>query len=73
MGMDRHETQRQRIRRYLLDGNSITPIDALRKFGAFRLADHIFQLKKRYGMDVVTEMIYDDGKRYAKYYLRREA
>lgn len=36
--MDRMESQRVRVQRYLMDGNSITPIEALNMFGAFRLS-----------------------------------
>jgi hypothetical protein len=29
-------------------------------------------LKNDYGMDIETEMVYEDKKRYAKYYLKKE-
>ena len=41
-------------------------------FGAFRLSAVIYVLKNDYDMDIVTEMVYeDDGKKYAKYYLKK--
>lgn len=68
--MERQDTQRAQIRAWLIEGNSITPIQALEMFGAFRLSSHIHALKNHYDMPIKTEMIYDDGgKRYAKYYL----
>ena len=70
--MDRMESQRVRVQRYLMDGNSITPIEALNMFGAFRLSSIIYDLKNYQGMDIDTEMVYEDnGKRYAKYYLKK--
>jgi hypothetical protein len=70
--MKRTETQRKQIKDYLLAGNTITALDALRLFNSFRLSAHIFVLKNDYGMDIETEMVYEDKKRYAKYYLKKE-
>lgn len=71
--MKRTETQRKQIREYLLAGNTITALEALNLFGAFRLSAHIFVLKNDYGMNIETQMIYEDnGKRYAMYYLKEE-
>lgn len=70
--MERTETQRKQIMDYLLAGNTITALDALRLFNSFRLSAHIFALKNDYGMDIETEMVYEDKKRYAKYYLKKE-
>lgn len=71
--MKRTETQRKQIKDWLLAGNTITALEALNMFGAFRLSAHIFVLKNDYGMDIETQMIYEDnGKRYAMYYLKEE-
>ena len=68
------ESQRKSVQDWLLAGKSITPIEALNMFGAFRLSAIIFVLKNDYDMDIVTEMIYeDDGRRYAKYYLKKQS
>ena len=70
--MDRMESQRVRVQRYLMDGNSITPIEALNMFGAFRFSSIIYELKNYQGMDIETEMVFEEnGKRYAKYYLKK--
>ena len=42
---ERIVTQIGQIKEYLLAGNSITPIEALNMFGAFRLAAIVFKLK----------------------------
>ena len=34
------DSQKKRILRYLLNGNSLTPLDALNLFGCFRLVEH---------------------------------
>lgn len=71
--MERFDSQRARICAYLKDGKSITPIEALNMFGAFRLSAIIYVLKYDYGMPIETEMVYEEGgKRYAKYYLKKE-
>lgn len=42
-------------------------------FGAFRLSAIIYVLKNDYDMPIETEMVYEEGgKRYAKYYLKKE-
>lgn len=70
--MERMESQRKNVRNWLLKGKSITPIEALQMFGAFRLSAIIFVLKNEYDMPIETEMVYEpNGKRYAKYYLKK--
>lgn len=70
--MERIESQRKNVKNWLLKGNSITPIEALQMFGAFRLSAIIYVLRYEYDMPIVTEMVYEpNGKRYAKYYLEK--
>ncbi len=64
----RTNTQHANIKKYLEDGNAITPIDALNMFGCFRLSAVIFNLKAQ-GLDITTEIIKDGDKRYASYSL----
>ena len=47
-------------------------MDALNLFGSFRLGARIFDLKNDYGMNIKTEMVEENGKRYARYSLVRE-
>jgi hypothetical protein len=56
------------IRQALLDGKSITPLDALRDYGCFRLAARIDKLRKQ-GYCITTEFAHRDGKKYASYRL----
>lgn len=57
-------TQEEMVLEYLKAGNSLTPLDALQKFGCFRLSAVIFNLKK-YGHNIKTEMI-SNGTRFGK-------
>ena len=62
--------QTDAIMLYLQAGYKLTPMDALRKFGVFRLAARVADVKKR-GVDVKKEMVKDEnGKRYARYFVR---
>ena len=66
------ESQNKRIKAHLLSGRSITPLDALYQFGAFRLGARINDLKRE-GVLIKSELIEitSDGKkkRIAKYSL----
>ena len=67
--MGKIESQNKQIKAWLESGKSITPLDALNLFGSFRLGARIFDLKNDYGMNIKTEMVEVNGKRYAKYSL----
>lgn len=67
----RKQTQKDAILGYLMAGNTITPLEALDKFGCFRLADIIFKLKKD-GYNIETARIKDGDKWYARYKLITE-
>ena len=62
------ESQNKRIIKYLATGKRLTAIEALNKFGCFRLASRVNDLK-RLGFDIEKNMITKDGKRFAQYYL----
>ena len=47
-------------------------MDALALFNSFRLGARVFDLKNDYGMDIKTEMVKENGKRFARYSLARE-
>lgn len=71
--MERIDTQRQQIRARLLQKKAITPMDALRDFGCFRLAAQIFNLKKEEGLPIITETVKgENGKRYARYFIDKK-
>jgi hypothetical protein len=51
-------------------GKRLTPMDALRKYGSFRLGARVFDLKQE-GHEIEKEMVeVGDGKRVARYFMR---
>lgn len=62
-------TQNDQILKHLKKG-PITPMEALNDYGCFRLASRINDLKNA-GHNIVTDMVEQDGKRFAKYRLKR--
>jgi hypothetical protein len=65
----RYDSQKTKVLNHLNNDNGITPIEALKLFGAFRLSAIIFDLRKD-GYDIQTNLIQNGGKRYAYYKLR---
>ena len=63
--------QKQMILDYMLEGNPITPLEALEKFHCFRLGARIWELVHKDGYLIYKEMVKDPktGKRYARYSL----
>jgi hypothetical protein len=60
------KTQKQQIRAYLTKGKSITPIDALNKFGCFRLSARIADLRDE-GLNIATKYVTKGNKTFASY------
>ena len=63
--MKKPKSQSDRILAHLLSGKPLTAMQALDKFGCFRLAARIDQLRKQW--PIATEMKTKDGKRFAVY------
>ena len=61
-------SQNTQILNYLKEGNSITPIEALSKFGCFRLASRCHDLRDL-GHDIKTKTVTKEGKSFAQYSL----
>lgn len=62
-------TQTEQILARLRTGRSITPIDALREYGCFRLGARVYDLKQD-GHNIVSELVeISPGKRVASYTL----
>ena len=61
------ETQANQILTALKNGEHITPLEALNRWGCFRLASRISDLKKR-GYNIVKKMIKGEN---GKYFLKR--
>ena len=62
-------SQTQQIRKHLNSGRPLTALQALDKFGCFRLAARINDLRHEYGKEsILTEMQTKNGKTYAVYH-----
>lgn len=59
-------TQTEQIRQHLLKHNSITPLEALKKFRCFRLAARIKDLRND-GFSVLSTRVERNGKRFCRY------
>jgi biotin operon repressor len=59
-------SHREEILLHLKTKQSITPLEALRKFGCFRLAARIQELRED-GYNIQTNMVVKKGARFAKY------
>lgn len=64
-----NESQCAAIKKYLEEGKKITPRIALDLCGCFRLAARIHDLRHKYGMNIIRDMVYRNGKKFAEYWL----
>lgn len=65
------KSQNAMIKRYLLDGNSLTALDALVKFGCLRLSARIYDLRYRYNLLIDSrEITLYNGKRVKEYFIK---
>jgi len=64
--LNESETQTRQVLKHLEDGYGITSIEALQRFGIFRLADVIFKLRNK-GHDIKTTIIKQGRKRFDEY------
>ena len=65
----KRRTQAQRIIDWLAAGKPLTPITALNRFGVFRLAARVNQLRGD-GHNIVTSRVTRNGSTYAEYRLQ---
>lgn len=61
-------TQNESILNYLKLGNRITPLEALEKFGCFRLGARCWDLRND-GHNIKSELTSHNGKHYSVYWL----
>lgn len=61
-------SQNNQILNYLKQGYTITPIEALEKFGSLRLGARIKNLRDK-GINIITETVHENGKHFARYRL----
>jgi hypothetical protein len=64
-------SQTNQILSHLKRGWSITALDALKKYGCFRLAARIRDIRDM-GYPVETVLEYKHGKKYARYRMNRK-
>lgn len=65
-------SQKSMVRAWLLKGNTLTPLEGLKRFGTLRLSAIIFVLREE-GLPIVTEKIQvAPRKRVAEYHLTKE-
>lgn len=62
------QAQQEKILAHLESGKPITPIDALREYGCFRLGARIWDLR-RSGHNIITNIVTKNGKHFAEYRL----
>jgi hypothetical protein len=59
----------KKLEKHLLEGKSITKLEALLKFGVWNTGDVIFKMRKR-GINIETKMIKQKDKTFARYKLK---
>lgn len=65
------ETQREKVKAHLQEYGSITPMEALRLFGCFRLAVIIHRLRTEDGLEIDTLTVDNEGgNAFARYTLK---
>jgi len=61
-------SQNERILKYLLSGKSLTPMEALKKFGTWALSSRMSEIRAMNKYNVKAEMItLKNSKRIARY------
>lgn len=60
------KSQTNKIKEYLLAGNTLTSLEALKFFGCLRLSGRIHDLRCS-GVNVVSQMVKINGKKVAEY------
>ena len=67
----KRKTQKQKVKEYLLEGNTLTPVEAYERGWGMRLAAIINTLRSE-GLNIGTNMIRNRyGTKYGQYYLKR--
>lgn len=69
---EKFPSQKAMVRAWLLDGHTLTPLEALNRFNSLRLSAIIFDLREE-GLPIVTEKIQvAPRKRVAEYHVDKE-
>lgn len=68
-------TQEESVEQYLRQGNTLTRIECLERYGSIELPRIVYDLKhrKKDPVPIESEMIKgENGKRFARYYIKSE-
>lgn len=71
------DTHKSLIRRRLIEGDSISPLEALRDYGCYRLASRISDLRRE-GLNIAKRMeesvsrVTGKTVRYSRYYIEQQ-
>lgn len=70
-------TKTKAVLMHLEEKGSITSWEAIKEYGATRLSAIIFQLRHKYGMDIISEMVnfkdrFGNDTQFAKYILKKD-
>lgn len=67
------QSQSAAILKHMMDGRSISQLEAAELYGCWRLGARIYDLRDM-GYDIKTEMVTNEatGKRFARYYMTDE-
>ena len=57
-------SQKQRVINYLMEHDTISQLEATKLFGATRLGDIIFRIRKQFGYDAVSSIWVEEPNRY---------
>jgi hypothetical protein len=61
-----NKSQSFRIHKFMLNGNVLTPLQALKRFGCFRLAARIHELRSM-GINITKKNVVRNNKQVAQY------
>jgi hypothetical protein len=64
------KSAKQKLRNWIASGKAITPLQALNRFGIFRLSARVLEMRNE-GYDIETKMVEQNGKTFAKYQLAK--
>lgn len=64
------QSQNEMVLNHLKSGKKLSPLEALERYGIFRLGARCYDLKKQ-GHLIVTQMVIKNGKRFAEYRIEK--
>lgn len=65
-------SQGERILKHLQAGHALTPLEALERFGCFRLGARIWDLRQS-GYPIDDVLVHENGKKFSRYFINKKA